>query len=188
MICLKWYLKFLVASFQIPCLTPCPEIPSASSLVSVLPLQPTLYIHAQSQLFSGFFIQMYGEGAALSLLSGLEGNILRLHFLTGQTGRNDADVSVTVQKAERQRESFSSAISFSLNKFLRNILQVCVLGVKELEALMTAHFCLSAPSFRYFHLTSIRQQTLQQTERSKSGRKTARLITVSSCKTDKCGQ
>lgn len=44
-------------------LTPCPEIPSASSLMSVLSPPSTFYIHALSQLFSGFFTQMCGGGA-----------------------------------------------------------------------------------------------------------------------------
>lgn len=157
-------LVFLIASFHLPCLTPHPEIPSASSLVPVLPLQSTSYIHALSHLLSRFFIQMYEGRTTLSLPSGLRGNILRVpHFLTGHTGRNGADVLVTVQEAENQRESFSSAPS--LNRFLQNILQVCAFDIKELEALMTAHFCLSAASLCYFNLTSIRQHTLQQTER-----------------------
>lgn len=58
-------MNFLIASFQLPCLTPCPENPSASSLVSVLPLQSAFYIHALSHLLSRFFIQMYGGRAAL---------------------------------------------------------------------------------------------------------------------------
>lgn len=161
---MKWCLKFLIALFQLPCSTPCPEIPSASSLVSVLSLQSTFYIHALSHLLSTFFIQMYRGGAAPSLPYGLKGNSPRIPlFLTGHTGRNGADVLFTVQEAENQRESFSSAPS--LRKFLQNILQVGVFGMKELEALMTDHFCLSTTSLAYFNLTSIRHQTLQQTER-----------------------
>lgn len=100
------------------------------------------------------------EELHFSLPYGLKGNILRLpHFFTEHTVTNSADVLVTVQGAE----SFSSALF--LSKFLQNILQVCVFGIKELEAQMTAHFCLSATSLGYFNLTSIRQKTLQETER-----------------------
>lgn len=62
------------------------------------------------------------EELALFLLSVLKGNILRLlHFLTGQTGRNGADLLVTVQEDERQRESSSSvALSFLGANFFKN--------------------------------------------------------------------
>lgn len=115
---------------------------------------PTIHFSHPCPVSSSLYLlhQMYGGGAAPSLPSGLKGNSLRLPlFLTGHTARIGADVLFTVQEAENQRQCFSSALS--LSRFLQNILQVGVFGTKELDALMTAHFCLSATSLGYFNLT-----------------------------------
>lgn len=159
-------MKCVSALFQLSCLTPCLEVPSASSLMSVPSPPSTLHIHTLSQHHSEFLNQMCREGAGLPCLSVLKEYILSLlHFLAGQTGRNSADVLVMVQEDEKQSIFQLCSPFFSLRKFLQNLLKGCVFGIKGLEAQLISVFFFLATSFSYFNLISIRQQTFQQTER-----------------------